>query len=150
MSGRGYPGRGNRWAARPSRQHRVVPPNATAPSVVVGDLNVVSITTFPPETDSTLIVDSDAVLPFPVPDQCLQSVTGRRTWIRVGFYKNSTLTLVFPNPAPEFKAAQFKRRPFCRRETPTDREAKKQYICEQFLHRGVGRDDCSRVEQDQV
>jgi hypothetical protein len=43
--------------------------------VVVNDLDVVSITALPAEADAPLVVDSDAVQPFAVPNEFLQAVT---------------------------------------------------------------------------
>lgn len=43
-------------------------------SMVVGDLDVVGITTLPYETDSPLLVDADAVLTFPAAAKSLQMI----------------------------------------------------------------------------
>jgi len=45
--------------------------------VIVHNLNVVRVTTFPPKTDTPLIVDSDAMLPLTITDELLKLV---RRW----------------------------------------------------------------------
>src|ERR1700679_1004701 len=46
-----------------------------APSVVVDDLYVVRVVVAPEETDTVLVVDANAVLPFAVPLQRLKPVS---------------------------------------------------------------------------
>jgi hypothetical protein len=47
------------------------------PLVIIGDFDFVGISVLPPETDSVLIVDPDAVLSGPVASETLQAVSGR-------------------------------------------------------------------------
>jgi len=49
--------------------------------VIIGDFDFVGISRLPPETDSILIVDSDAVLPLTIPSQSLQAISGRHSKI---------------------------------------------------------------------
>jgi hypothetical protein len=51
------------------------------PLVVIDDLHVVSICSFPAETDAPLVVDPDAVLSGPISPQNLQPVAGRNPQI---------------------------------------------------------------------
>jgi hypothetical protein len=62
--------------------------------VVINYFDIKGVPIFPPETDTPLVIDSDTVLPCPIPLELLQAVAGRRTQIieRVGGMKNNELT----------------------------------------------------------
>src|SRR5271166_5425826 len=47
-------------------------------SVIVGDLYVVRIALAPREADAVLVIDANAVLPFAIASEPLQSVAGRQ------------------------------------------------------------------------
>jgi hypothetical protein len=50
--------------------------------MIVGDFDIKSIPVSPSETDSPLVVDSNAVLPRTIAFQSLQPITGRNLQIR--------------------------------------------------------------------
>src|SRR5262249_1785526 len=47
-------------------------------SMIVDDLDIVGVAVTPAEADAPLVVDSDAVLPFAIPGEPLQPITGWR------------------------------------------------------------------------
>jgi hypothetical protein len=47
--------------------------------VVVGDFDLEGLATFPAETKSVLIVDTDGVLTLSVPFECVELIAGRDT-----------------------------------------------------------------------
>jgi len=49
-------------------------------SIIVDDLDVVGVAATPTEADAPLVIDSDAVLPFPILGQSLQPVTWEKRW----------------------------------------------------------------------
>ena len=77
-------------------------------SVVVNDLNIGRTAIRPSETDPKLIVDSDAVLAFPVALQCLQPVAGRDLQV---LQEVSLVQLIQtpPGSGPEVRRAGFGR-----------------------------------------
>ena len=66
----------------------------------------------PPEADPVLLVDTDAVLPFPIPFQGFQVITGRDSQVRQGlsvveeeeFRTGSALELGGADPSGRFRA----------------------------------------------
>jgi hypothetical protein len=66
--------------------------------VVVGYLHVLSIALRPPEADSPLVVDSDAVLALSIPSQSLKAIAWRDSKILecVGAIENGQLSLRLP------------------------------------------------------
>src|SRR5712692_3151328 len=53
--------------------------SATKWSVIVDDLDAVCVPVAPLETQAPLVVDTDAILPHPVPLQFLQACSGERS-----------------------------------------------------------------------
>jgi len=47
--------------------------------VIINDFHILGIPIDPPKTNSPLVVDSDAILPFPIPFQGFQTVPGNST-----------------------------------------------------------------------
>jgi len=64
--------------------------------VVVGDFYIVGIATFPPETDSVLVIDPDAELALPITFQSFQPVTWGRFQI-VKFIGGFKVVQLAPN-----------------------------------------------------
>lgn len=45
--------------------------------MVIGDFDIMSIGIFPSETDAPLVINADAMLPFPVSIECLKMIAWR-------------------------------------------------------------------------
>jgi hypothetical protein len=73
------------------------------PSVVVHDLNLLRLAILPDETDSILIVDTDAVLPPPITGESLKVIPGKRAQVveSLGCVKLRELALRDPGDAPK-------------------------------------------------
>jgi hypothetical protein len=73
------------------------------PSVVVHDLDLLRVAVLPDETDSILIVDTDAVLPPSIPGQTLKVIPWKRAQVveSLGGVKLRELALRDPGDAPK-------------------------------------------------